>query len=248
MSAHVYWRINFATPTNGSNPAVCELAMHTSIGGSDVCSGGTAGGTSINASFPAANAFDGNLSGTDCQTTATPSTISYQFATAQTIVEYAITASATLAATFAPQTWTFEYSDDGATWTIAGYARGQVSWGASETRTFPVNAGAESGQQLKSLRQAITYTPPAPNVVKQGIAPTPGPHTVSGTIYVNGTVTGGLIVCAHAKATKELIGTTTTASDGTYSIKCGANWADVYIVAFDPTTYEAIVFDAVIPG
>ena len=71
MSAHVYWRINFATPTNGNNPAICELAMHTSVGGSDVCSGGTAGGTSINASFPAANAFDGNLSGTFSQDLAT---------------------------------------------------------------------------------------------------------------------------------------------------------------------------------
>lgn len=125
--SHVYWRINFATPNNGNNPAICELAMHTSVGGSDVCTGGTAGGTSINGSFPAANAFDGNLTGTDCQTTATPSTISYQFGSAQTIVEYAVTASATLAATYAPQNWTFEYSDDGSTWTVAAYARAQVS-------------------------------------------------------------------------------------------------------------------------
>lgn len=248
MSAHVYWRINFATPTNGSNPAICELAMHTSIGGSDVCSGGTAGGTSINASFPASNAFDGNLSGTDCQTTATPSTISYQFATAQTIVEYAITASATLAATFAPETWTFEYSDDGSTWTIAGYARGQVSWSTSETRTFPVNAGAETGQQLKALRQAVTYTLPTPGAVKQGIAPTPGPHTVSGTAYVGGVATAGIIVRAYAKTTGEFIGQATTGGGGTYSIKCGVNWGDVYVIGFDPTTYQSIAFDEVVPG
>lgn len=249
MSAHVYWRINFASPSNGNNPAICELAMHTSVGGADVCAGGTAGGTNINASFPAANAFDGNLTGTDCQTTATSSTISYQFASAQAVVEYVVTASATLAATYAPETWTFEYSDDGSTWTIAAYVRGQVSWGVSEARTFPVNAGAETSQQLKALRPAAS--PGAANVggsVQLGHAPTPGPKTVSGTVTVNGTATGGLLVRAYAKATGEFIGQATTASDGAYSIKCGVNWADVYVIAFDPATFQALVYDQVVPA
>lgn len=249
MSAHVYWRINFASPNNGNNPAICELAMHTSVGGSDVCSGGTAGGTNINASFPASNAFDGNLTGTDCQLSSATGTISYQFASAQSIVEYVVTSSATLAATYAPETWTFEYSDDGSTWTVAAYARGQTAWGVSESRTLAVNAGAETAQQLKALRQAVS--PGAANAagsVQLGKAPTPGPHTVSGTVTVNGTATGGLLVRAYAKATGELIGQTTSASDGTYSIKCGVNWADVEVIAFDPTTYQAVIFDQVVPG
>lgn len=247
MSAHVYWRINFSA-NNGNNPAICELAMHTSVGGSDVCTGGTAGGTNINASFPAANAFDQNLSGTDCQTSATPSTISYQFATAQAIVEYAITSSATLAASYGPQNWTFEYSDDGSTWTVAAYARTQTVWGVSETRTFPVNAGAETGKNLKYLQAALTSALPAPNMVQVGKAPTPGPKKVSGTVKVSGVATGGLFVRAYAKATGELVGSTTTAADGTYSINCGENWADVTVVAYDPATYQALVQDQIVPA
>lgn len=248
MSAHLYWRVNFSG-NNGNNPAICELAMHTSVGGADVCTGGTAGGTSINASFPASNAFDGNLTGTDCQTTATPSTISYQFASAQAIVEYVVTASATLAATYAPAAWTFEYSDDGSTWVIAAYVRGQVGWLASESRTFPVNAGAATAQQIKALRPAIQPgTANAGGSIQIGRASTPGPKTVSGIVKVNGTVTAGLIVCAHAKVTKELLGTGVTASDGSYSIKCGNNFTDVYVVAFDPATFQALVCDQVLPA
>lgn len=81
-----------------------------------------------------------------------------------------------------------------------------------------------------------------------GHAPTPGPKTVSGTVKVNGTATGGLLVRAYAKATGEFIGQATTDGSGNYSINCGANWADVYVLAFDPTTYQAVVYDQVVPG
>lgn len=248
MAAHTYWRLNFSAG-NGSNIGLAEIAMHTSLGGVNVCTGGTAGGTNINGSFPAANAFDGNTA-TDCQlTSGSTGTISYQFAVGLDIVEYAVTSSASLAATAAPNSWTFEYSDNGSTWTIAAYVRGQVGWTTSELRTLPVNAGAETGQQLKALRQATS--PGVANAggsVQIGHAPTPGPKTVSGTVTVSGTATGGLLVRAYAKATGEFIGSATTAGDGTYSIKCGANWADVYVLAFDPTTYQAVVYDQVVPG
>lgn len=247
MSAHLYWRLNFSQSSAANSPAIAELAMHTSVGGANVIGGGTAGGTNINASFPAANAFDGNTA-TDCQTTSQTSTISYQFASAQAIVEYAITSSATLAAGYGPMNWTFEFSDDGSTWTIAAYVRAQTVWGASETRTFPVNAGAETARSFKPMNPANAGTVPAVNIILLGKAPTPGPKTVSGTVTVNGTATGGLLVRAYAKATGELVGQATSASDGTYSIKCGADWADVYVIAFDPTTYQAVVYDQVVPG
>lgn len=247
MAAHLYWRLNFAAGTNGNNPAVAEIAMHTTAGGSNVATGGTAGGTSINASFPAANAFDGNTS-TDCQTTASTATISYQFASAQAIVEYTVTASASLASSYGPMNWTFEYSDDGSAWTVAAYVRAQIGWGTSETRTFPVNAGSETARALKAVNPGITTAQPAATIVQMGKAPTPGPKTVSGTVTVNGTATSGLLVRAYAKATGEFIGQATTAGDGTYSIKCGEDWADVYVIAFDPTTYQAVIYDQVVPG
>lgn len=74
-----------------------------------------------------------------------------------------------------------------------------------------------------------------------------GTRTVSGTVKVAGVATGGLQVYAHAKLTGEMVGYTVSAGDGTYSIKCGY-FDDVYVVAFDPTTYQALVFDQIAPG
>jgi hypothetical protein len=246
MSAHVYWRLNFSA-NNGNNPAVSEIAMHTSVGGSNVCTGGTAGGTSINASFPATNAFDGNT-GTDCQTSATPSTISYQFASAQAIVEYTVTASASLAAGYGPKDWTFEYSDDGSTWTVAARVRTQSLWTTTETRTFPVNRGSENPVKQVNMQPTTQATIPAGGPSQLGKAPTPGPRTVSGNVKVTGVNTAGLLVRAYAKTTGELIGSATTDASGNYSINCGITWADVEVIAFDPTTYQALIYDQVVPG
>lgn len=250
MSAHLYWRLNFSA-NNGNNPALAELAMHTSVGGANVVGGGTAGGTNINASFPATNAFDGNTA-TDCETSNTPSTISYQFASAQAIVEYAITASASLAAGYGPKSWTFEYSDDGTTWTVAAYVTNEQQWGLSEVRTFPVNRIAPVTVNEKGQQPAVQITPASASgyaVVKLDRPINgPGPHTVSGTVVVNGTYTAGILVRAYAKVTGELIGSTLTNGLGQFAINCGLNWTDVEVIAYDPVTYQALIFDQVTPA
>jgi hypothetical protein len=114
---------------------------------------------------------------------------------------------------------------------------------------FEPLAGASVGKRLSGQQPAFEINPPSPpNIVQVGKAPTPGPHTVSGTAYVNGVATAGIIVRAYAKATGELLGQATTGAGGAYSINCGVDWADVYVTAFDPTTFQAIVFDEVVPG
>ncbi|WP_439891613.1 hypothetical protein ACS7SF_02940 [Ralstonia sp. 25C] len=245
MATHLYWRLNFASPTNGSNPAVAEIAMHTTVGGSNVCTGGTAGGTNINGSFPATNAFDGNT-GTDCQTTSSSSTISYQFASAQAIVEYTVTSSASLAASFAPDTWTFEFSDNGTTWTVAHYVRNQVGWAATETRTFAVS---EIGNAyLKAQLAAVQTTTPVGNGARLLAMRSAGTATtVNGVVSVLGAVTAGIIVVAYDKASRMPIGRAVSAADGSYSINCGG-FTNVYVEAFDPTSYQMIGYDEVTPG
>ncbi|WP_454737582.1 hypothetical protein [Cupriavidus necator] len=244
MAAHSYWRFNWLFGNGGANIALAEVEMRTSVGGSNAATGGTAGGTSVNGSFPAANAFDANIS-TDYQSTAILSTLSYQFASPVDIVEYALTASASLNINLTPQRWQVEYSDDGAAWTIAGYARSQSTWATGEVKTFGV---AASGRAVGGLRQAVQSTPPSAQVLALGKAPATAARTVSGTVKVEGTPTGGLLVRAYAKPTGEYIGQATSAGDGSYSINCGNVWADVYVVAFDPTTYQAVVFDQIVPG
>jgi hypothetical protein len=112
------------------------------------------------------------------------------------------------------------------------------------------------GSELFCLQRANTFTTPAGAVVKlnkqtdlghRSYSPAAAKTTVSGTVTVATVATGGLTVVAYSKRTFDKMGQTTTAGDGTYSIECGGS-VDVFVVAFDPTTYQAIIYDEVVPG
>lgn len=126
----------------------------------------------------------------------------------------------------------------------------------SRTTTFAAIAAAFKvgtppavlGVQTKSDQRAQQVNNSAVNQVQLGKAPATNAKTVSGTVTVGGVATGGLLVRAYAKITGEFVGEATTAGDGTYSIKCGNVWKDVYVIAFDPTTYRAVTYDQVVPG
>ena len=63
MAAHRYWRVQ-VTANNGDTGYcnVGEVEMYTTLGGSDVCTGGTASSSSQqDANFAAAKAFDNNV-------------------------------------------------------------------------------------------------------------------------------------------------------------------------------------------
>ncbi|CAK1277484.1 F5/8 type C domain [Burkholderia pseudomallei] len=254
MSAHTYWRLSINYTAGGAVAAIAEFSLHTSIGGGQAASGGTPSASSVFSTDTASLAFDGSAS-TFWASAASGvnSWLQYQFASAVDIVEYAITARNDSFYNQAPESWYLQYSDDGSTWTTADTVY-YNQWTQGSTATFTTGAntgvanGAAIGKALKSNGPAYESAPAAFTAVQVGKAPTPGPHTVSGTVTVNGTATGGLLVRAYAKATGEFIGQATSASDGTYSIKCGVDWADVYVIAFDPTTYQAVIYDQVAPG
>ena len=71
--------------------------------------------------------------------------------------------------------------------------------------------------------------------------------SVSGQVTVLGSATSGLIVRAYAKNNGEFLGQAVTDGSGNYSIHCGTV-TDVYVIAFDPNTYQALVYDRVAPG
>lgn len=74
-----------------------------------------------------------------------------------------------------------------------------------------------------------------------------GPVTkVSGTILEVGATVGGKRVDVYDRVSGELLGTTFSASDGTWSVACLGR-PSVRVVADDPTTYNSLVYDNVIP-
>jgi hypothetical protein len=70
---------------------------------------------------------------------------------------------------------------------------------------------------------------------------------VSGTVKENGVVVAGRKVEVYDRLTGELLGTTTSAADGTWNIACLGRPA-VRVVGSDPTTYNSLVFDNVVPA
>lgn len=252
MAAHLYWRLNVTANNGGAALAIAEIAMFTAGAASTATTGGTPSASTTSGAQTASLAFDGSTS-TYWQATTTTGTIQYQFASAVDITSYTVTNNTT--PSNAPNAWTFEYSDDGSSWTVADTVARQKTWGGSagsaETRTYTV--GANAGNTVQGVRiwqpgpNGQQTTPSAPNQIQLGKAPPTAARTVSGTVKVNGTGTSGLLVRAYAKATGEYLGQATTSGGGSYTINCGGYFSDVEVIAFNPTTYQALIYDQVAP-
>lgn len=140
MSAHRYWRVN-VTLCNGRNFVGCaEMEMFTAVGGSDVCSGGTALQSSNFGGGPAANAFD-NSGSTNWYSGngALPEYLGYDFGSGndKDIVGFSwVPRNDGFANSDAPNTGTLQYSDDGSTWTTRFSFSGQSGWSIAEKRNF----------------------------------------------------------------------------------------------------------------
>lgn len=160
MPSSTRWRV-LVTAT-GSTPAgavvVSEIEMHTSIGGANVCTGGTPSASSAQASFPVANAFDGNSS--NFWASATPPTqwIEYQFASAQDIVEFAITAAPDANVFAAPRDFQLQYFD-GSSW-VSTISRKFEGFTASQKRTYSASYPTATKQVWRLNISAVTTENP----------------------------------------------------------------------------------------
>lgn len=144
MAAHRYWRINCVRTDGGAVPAASEIEMRTSIGGSDVCTGGTASASSVFGSFVAANAFDNDIN-TLWAANASTGWIAYDFGSGndQDIVEVAWRSRQSSDANQSAREADIEYSDNGTDWVKKWAWTESTSWSLAQTRSFadPLTAG-----------------------------------------------------------------------------------------------------------
>lgn len=128
------WRL-YITATSGSSYAnIAEFGMHESVGGANVCTGGTAtASSSYDSSSLPANAFDADSSTLWANLSAVPQWLQYEFGAAKTIVEY--TVQKALIGVGMAQDWDLQYYD-GATWQTVDSQSNQVGWTAGEVRTY----------------------------------------------------------------------------------------------------------------
>ena len=158
MAAHRYWRVYY-TATSDGWAAIAEIAMHTTVGGGNVISGGTASASSSFSGFPASSAIDSNASTAWASNGAVlPSWWEYDFGAGVTkdIVEFVVTARTGTAAGESGSAFQLQFSDDNSTWTTAWSWTG-VSWTSGQTQTFAVPTQANVS---KLVAYAVLDTPP----------------------------------------------------------------------------------------
>jgi hypothetical protein len=137
------WRL-YITAVESGVPGVAELAMHTSVGGTNVCTGGTPLASSFyDPSYVASKAFDGSGSTFWDAAAVAPQCLQYAFGSAQNIVEYVVTAPPSGNQANAPKTFKLQYNDGLGGWTDADSRTSEPNWAANEARTYSLGgAGA----------------------------------------------------------------------------------------------------------
>ncbi len=176
MSAHLYWGINCYTNAGGNTYfQLAEVSMASSIGGANLCVGGTAGANNYAPGQPPSNAVDGNPSTFWSGNSSPQSFWWYQFASAVQIEEIKITSRSDIP-TNTPLSWSVRYSDDGVTWFDTTYFTA-LTWTAAETQTFDSNfesisksvshvAFTPTSQRLSKVAAYANFVPIAQQISK----------------------------------------------------------------------------------
>lgn len=142
--AHSYWRL-YSTNVQGGGGAfgLVTLEMHATVGGADLCTGGTALSDSNFAGVVAAYAFDANTATTWTSLDVPgPHWVGYHFATTVDVVEIRIVSRSDY---LLANTTTFEvqWSNDGITWSAQFGEVLVPNWTAGEARVYAMAAGQE---------------------------------------------------------------------------------------------------------
>lgn len=143
MPSSTRWRLHISASNDATYVGVDTLTMASSVGGANLCTGGTPSASTAFSGFPASWAFDAAGAGTYWSSSgaAMPQWLEYQFASAVSIVQYSVKAQS--AGNYTPKTWTCEYWD-GSAWQVVDTRTNQTGWGAAEVRTFTVTAPTEA--------------------------------------------------------------------------------------------------------
>jgi hypothetical protein len=139
--AQQVWRL-YITATQSGNPGVSELALHATVGGSNLCTGGAySAPNALNASYMSDQAFDSALGTLWISSGAVPQWITYQFAAAQNVLEYVIGIGAGEQAR-APKSWKLQYNDGAGGWVDADSQTSVANWSNNESRTYSLAPAA----------------------------------------------------------------------------------------------------------
>jgi hypothetical protein len=148
-----FWRVRWLSTVSGPTAGIGEVVFAASVGGAQLASGGTAIGSTVNASnYVYANGFDGAASNSwyAASNRIYGEWIGYSFTTAVTVTEVRLTPSVESdGISDAPRAFAVDLSDDGKAWIEVGQFY-QGTWTQAE-QAFALPAIVTSGSSAPSL-------------------------------------------------------------------------------------------------
>jgi len=140
---YLWWRIRLTTAGSYSGGGLAQIALHDTVGGSNIAVGGTAsvsGGSSFNGGTFSQNAWDLvdpalEWAGAANAITNGIAWSDYTLASAAAVVEVVITARASVGNQMGTA-FNVDGSDDGVTWDTVWSESGLAAWTNGEVRTF----------------------------------------------------------------------------------------------------------------
>jgi hypothetical protein len=141
--ASTQWRVYITANNGGGVPGIGEVEMYSTLGGANICMGGTASVSSFyTADYNASKANDGNASTFWDAAGPAPQWWQYAFASAVTVVEFALRAPMSNLGDM-PKDFALQYND-GSGWVTARSFTGETAWAAGEIRYYPVTPVART--------------------------------------------------------------------------------------------------------
>ena len=134
--SHTHWRLVCLESTV---PAIAELEYHSTVGGANQATGGTASASTVYGGFlPAENAFDGNPSTMWSSSTSNIEWLQFQKSGGFSVAEFKLTARNDSYPFTTPNKMVLRFSDDGSQFTTMLNPPDTVgaSWASGESRTF----------------------------------------------------------------------------------------------------------------
>lgn len=199
MAAHRYWGVEVNSRAgSGNEVAIAEVEMRGSVGGADLCTGGTAGGV-YHTTYVPANAFDDSDSTYwyYASTGGNYVRLSYDFGAPVSIAEVMVKVPGSGAthpgAAYGPAHGRVVYSDDGTTWRIGAGVFSGYGFGNGDSVVFAAGDAAPPGVVLPAPFVVAGSAPPAGSVA---IVPPAAPvrmmdwggrGKVEGTVKIKGT-------------------------------------------------------------
>lgn len=257
LGTHTYWAIFLGRGNPNARAAIAEVEMRSSIGGANLCTGGTPtgpGGTP-------ANAYDGSGStwweSTSEQLPLRTPRIGYQFASPVEVAEVVLTnnSNSAMLSSYGVLAW----SDDGTTYTpvspafaLSTAASGSVTVSGFEVEASVGSAGHDGSVVL--FGDWAVAPPDEPGAVATGSAanadPHGGQHRVAGDVAITGTPDTPvrrrvrLLDKASGALMREVWSDAATGAYDFPNIREG----ETIVLAEDHTAvFNAVVSDAVLP-